>query len=58
MDEEATAAIIEIVTQINDLSGGLLDALTKGKSGGAEGGPPEGAPPGGPGPEQGPPPGA
>ena len=57
MDNEAEQAIIEIVTQINDLSGGLLDALTKGKSG-AEGGKPEGAPPGGPGPDQGPPPGA
>lgn len=50
-------ALIEILQQINDLSGAALDALTKGKGGGGgEGGPPpgQGGPP--PGGGEGPPP--
>jgi len=52
--DEATKVIVEILQQINDLSGAALDALM-GKGGGGEGGPPpEGPPPG----AEGPPPGA
>lgn len=61
MDEEALNVIKEIFQQINDLSGGALDALSKGqkgdKGGAPEGGPPGGPPPEGPPPEE-PPPGA
>lgn len=51
MDEDALAAIMEIVQQINDLSGGLLEALSGAGGAGPEGGgeapagPPEGEPP-------------
>ena len=39
--DEATQALIEILSQINQLSGAALDALTQGQSGGeAAGAPP------------------
>jgi len=51
--DEATQVIVEILTQINDLSGAALEALVQGKPGAGEAppeeappGPPEGAPPG------------
>lgn len=54
--DEATEVIIEILQQINDLSGAALEALMQGQQGGGEGeAPPEGAPPG---PPEGAPPGA
>lgn len=57
--DEATEVIIEILTQINDLSGAALEALLQGQGGGEGGPPPEGgAPPEGAAPPEGPPPGA
>jgi hypothetical protein len=57
MNDEATKVLVEILGQINDLSGAALDALTKGKSGAPGGQPPEGPEPSGPH-SEGPPPGA
>lgn len=55
--DEATQILMEILRQINELSGAGLDALEQGIPGGTEPGPEGGPPPEGP-PPEGPPPGA
>ena len=52
--DEAMQVIVEILTQINELSGAALEALMQGGGGAPEGSPEGGAPPGPP-PEAAPP---